>query len=183
MKSITEALYSQPQWVQPRAVQNRFELRADQDLYAELEFPRWYGSLANAAAAEERWTFKRVGFFNPRVTVRSQGSEIDLAVFHPKWTGTEGTVQLSGRAAYTWKTANFWATEYIWLNADGVPLIVYKQGIEASWLADLFKTQARVEIQPSAQDLPDLALLVLLGWYLIVLKQQDDASIAATAVG
>ena len=183
MKSITEALYSQPQWVQPRAAQNRFELRSGEDLFAEIEFPKWYGSLANAAAAGARWTFKRVGFFNPRVTVRSEGSETDLAVFRPKWTGTEGTTQLAGGAAYTWKTANFWATEYAWLDAAGEPLILYKQGIEASWLADLFKTQARVEIQPSAQGLPELALLVILGWYLIVLKQQDDASIAVTAVG
>ena len=184
MKSIKEALYTQPQWVQPRASQNRFDLRSGEDLYAELEFPKWYGSLAIATSAEERWTFKRVGFFNPRVTVRSEGSETDLAVFRPKWTGSEGTTQLANGAAYTWKTANFWATEYTWLNSAGEPLILYKQGVEASWLADLFKTQARVEIQPAAQGLPELALLVILGWYLIILKQQDDASVVATtAVG
>ncbi len=184
MKLIKEAIHSQPQWVQPRASQNRFELRSGEDLYAGLEFPKWYGSLAIATSAEQRWTFKRVGFFNPRITVRSEGSESDLAIFRPKWTGNEGTAQLASGAAYTWKTANFWATEYAWQNAAGEALILYKQGIEASWLADLFKTQARVEIQPAAQGIPDLALLAILGWYLIVLKQQEDAgAAAAVAVG
>jgi hypothetical protein len=181
MKSILEAIYNSPQWVQPRASQNRFEMRSAESLFADLEFPKWYGSLAIATAAEERWTFKRVGFFNPRITVRSEGSETDLAVFRPKWTGNEGTAQLANGATYTWKAANFWATEYAWQNAAGETLILYKQGVEDSWLADLFKTQARVEIQPSAQGLQDLALLVILGWYLIVLKQQDDAGVAATA--
>jgi hypothetical protein len=184
MKTIQEALYTQPQWVQPRASQNRFDLRSGEDLYAQLEFPKWYGSLAIATAAGQRWTFKRVGFFNPRVTVRGEGSETDLAVFQPRWTGTEGTAHITNGAAYTWKTANFWATEYVWLNTAGELLIQYRQGIEASWLADLFKTQSRVEIQPSAQALQDLSLLVSLGWYLIVLKQQDDASaVTAATVG
>lgn len=184
MKSIKEALYTQPQWVQPRAMKNIFELRSGDDQYAEIEFPKWYGSLANAIAVEGRWTFKRVGFFNPHVTVRTEGSDQDLVIFRPKWTGTEGTAQFTGGAAYVWKTANFWATEYVWLNANGDPLVVYKQGVEASWLADIFKTQARVEIQPAAEGLRELSLLVMLGWYLIVLKQQDDASVVTiTAAG
>ena len=62
--------------------------------------------------------------------------------------------------------------------------MLYKQGVEASWLADIFKTQARVEIQPAAEGLRELSLLVMLGWYLIVLKQQDDASVVTiTAAG
>ncbi len=181
MKPITQAIYSTPQWVQPRAMQNRFELRAGDDLFAVLEFPKVFGSLATAITEEGRWTFKRAGFFSPRVTVRSEGSETDLAVFRPKWTGNEGTLQFPGGAAYTWKTANFWATQYLWQTESGEALILYKQGIEDARLADLFKTQARVEIQPGAQGLIELPLLVLLGWYLMILKQQDDSAVAATA--
>ncbi len=181
MKSITQAIYSTPQWVQPRAAQNRFELRAGEELFAVLEFPKPFGSLAVASTEEERWSFKRAGFFSPRVTVRSEGSESDLAVFRPKWTGNEGTLQFPDGAAYIWKTANFWATQYLWQKETGEPLILYKQGIEDAGLGDLFKTQARVEIQPAAQGLKELPLLVLLGWYLMILKQQDDSAVAATA--
>ena len=183
MTKLAELVGHELKWIQPHALKMEYELHTGDIVVATLRFRSSFGSFATATSADGSWTFKRVGFFNPRVTVRSEGSETDLAVFRPKWTGSEGTTQLANGAAYTWKTANFWATEYAWQNSAGEPLILYKQGVEASWLADLFKTQARVEIQPSAQGLQDLALLVLLGWYLIVLKQQDDASIAVTAVG
>ena len=46
---------------------------------------------------------------------------------------------------------------------------------------DLIKGQARVDITPEAQDDDRLALLSQIGWYLIVL-QQEDVMATATAV-
>jgi hypothetical protein len=56
------------------------------------------GSLANAGSADGDWTFKRSGFWNPRVTARVAGSDTDIAVFRPRWMGG-GTLELpDGRA-------------------------------------------------------------------------------------
>jgi hypothetical protein len=185
MKPVRYAIGNQPQWVQPRITQNQFELRVGDDLFAVLVFPKMFGSLANAQAADGQWTFKRVGFFSPRVTVRKEGTDTDLAEFRPRWTGSEGTVQFTGGASFTWKQANFWATEYAVLDSSGETLILFRQGIPDAHLSDLFKVQASVEIRPGAQDLQELTLLVLLGWYLMILKQQDDtsATAATAAVG
>lgn len=166
------------EWVQPKTFQNRYELRSGEQVVATLEFPKTFGSLAIAAAADGRWTFKRVGFFSTRITVRVEGLEDELAVYHPKWTGTEGKLQLAGGEVYTWKVANFWATQFVWM-AGEQPLILFRPGVEDSGISDWFKTQARVEIQPQAAGLKHVSLLVLMGWYLMILKQQDDA--AATA--
>jgi len=54
-------------------------LRAGDDLVATLRFQR--GSLADAEAEGHHWTFKRQGFWQPRVTVRLAGSDADVAVF------------------------------------------------------------------------------------------------------
>lgn len=166
------------EWIQPKTFQNRYELRAGENLAATLEFPKTFGSLAIATAADGRWTFKRVGFFNPRITVRVEGQEAELAVYHPKWTGTEGKLQISSGEVFTWKVANFWATQFVWLAGDQ-PLILFRPGVEDTHMSDWFKNQARVEIQPEAGSLKQVSLLVLMGWYLMILKQQDDA--AATA--
>jgi hypothetical protein len=58
-------------------------------------------------------------------------------------------------------------------------LVSFESGLGQSKLADLFKTQARVEIDLRGRALPELPLLVLLGWYLIVLQKEDAAAVAA----
>lgn len=181
MENISQAVYFHPQWVQPKAMQNRFELRAEAHLFAVLEFPKMFGSLATATWAEGCWTFKRVGFFSTKITVRKEGEETDLYVYRPKWTGAEGTLYSGDQPMYNWKVANFWATQFAWLDGYGRPLILFKPGVEDPGLADLFKVQAKVEIQPEAQGLKDLPLLALLGWYLMILHQQDSAAAAAAA--
>ncbi len=180
MENFAQAMNKNLLWIQPKALQRRFELRDEEMLVAALEFKSSYGSLAAATTAEENWTFKRVGFFNPRVTVRRSEEEIDLAVYRPKWTGTQGVLEFTAGRSYIWKVANFWATRYEFLDSAGQPLLAYQSGIEHGKLSDLFKNQARVEILPTAHGLPELPLLVLLGWYLIVLSQEDSA-VAATA--
>jgi hypothetical protein len=46
-------------------------------------------------------------------------------------------------------------------------------------VSDLFKTQALVEIEPQVYALAELSLLVLLGWYLVILHQDDVAAASA----
>jgi len=49
-------------WVQPRALQMNYELRADEELVATVRFRSLSGSFATAKSADGCWTFKRVGF-------------------------------------------------------------------------------------------------------------------------
>ena len=182
MESLARNLNTPLEWVQPKSLQNRYELRAGDALYAVIEFLKLFGSLATAISADGRWTFKRVGFFNPRISIRNAGEETDLGMFYPRWTGTEGKLQMANGAAFTWKAANFWATQFAWQMEAGEPFIVYRQGVEDATISDWFKTQARVEVRPEARSLPQISLLVMLGWYLMILKQQDDAgAVAATS--
>ena len=70
-------------WSQPKALQRIFELREGNRLFGTLSFVKSLGSLAEASMAAGDWTFKRVGFFRPHVTVRRRGQETDLAVYQP----------------------------------------------------------------------------------------------------
>jgi hypothetical protein len=180
MESLSNATHLKLFWVQPRAMERSFVLRGDEREFASLEFKSSFGSLALAEAADGRWTFKRVGFFNPRVTIRRAGEELDLGVYRPRWTGSEGTLEMGGRT-YVWKTANFWATQFVLLDSSGGELLRYKEGAQKSKLSDIFKNQAQVEIAPHAWRLPELSLLVMLGWYLIILHQEDAAAAATAA--
>ena len=168
-------------WVQPKALQRQFELRTDDQLIATLRFEKAFGTLATAESADGRWTFKRVGFLSPRVTVRRAGEETDLAEYRPRWTGTEGTLAFAAGRQYHWKTANFWATRFVWRDEGGDLLVTFQSGGKKAKLSDVFKTQARVRFEPAGEGGDDLPLLTLLGWYLIVLQQEDSAAVVAAA--
>ena len=81
MKEMTDSAGSTLEWIEPKVMQNFFELRDEaKSLYASLTFRTPFGSFAVAETAHGTWSFKRVGFLNPGVTVRSQGAAEDLAL-------------------------------------------------------------------------------------------------------
>ncbi|HMD83192.1 MAG TPA: hypothetical protein VKO18_00665 [Terriglobia bacterium] len=178
MESLRVTPEIHPSWFQPRTLERSFELRDGERLLGTLHFPRFGGSLAMASFAAGEWTFKRVGFLRPRVTVRRSGEEVDLAVYKPRGWGSEGELQFAGGHSYAWKPANFWATRYAFVDGAERAVVTFKPGAEESKWSDLFKFQALVEIDPSADGLEELPVMVALGWYLMILHH-DDASGAA----
>jgi hypothetical protein len=181
MESLHVTPESRPSWFQPRTLERSFELRDGERLLGTLQFPKWSGSLAMASLAAGEWTFKRVGFFRPRVTVRLPGQEADVAVYQPKGWGSGGEVQFAGGRIFAWKPANFWATRYAFLDGAERAIVTFKPGGEESKWSDLFKFQALVEIDPSADGLEELPLLVSLGWYLMILHHDDSEGAAVVA--
>jgi hypothetical protein len=171
VRPISEIAGQELLWVQPAAFSRDHELRAGDDVVATLRFQR--GSLADAEAAGGHWTFKRQGFWQPRVTVRTAGSDADLAVFHPRWVGG-GALEFPDGHAVRLSSANLWQSEWLWQDNEK-PLIRFKGR------HGLIKARGAVEIQPEAVALPDLAMLVLLGWYLILLHAEDSAAASSAA--
>jgi hypothetical protein len=158
-----------------------FSLHAGEQEYARLEFQSAFGSRALAETAAQRWSFKRVGFFNPRVTVRRPDQDTDLAVYQPRWTGTEGTLTLAGGQTFQWRATNFWATRFAFMDSRGEILLEFKEGTQEGHFSDLFKTQAQVQIAQNFGELEQIDLLVTLGWYLLILYHEDAAGVAAAA--
>jgi hypothetical protein len=165
-------------FTQPRAMERTFELRAGDELVATLAFQSAFGSLALARTAQGGFTFKRVGFFSPRATARREGSETDLAVYTPRWTGRDGELVLADGERLRFGTANFWGTRFALGDAEGRTVVTLGPDPEIHRVSDLFRTQALVTVDPSAAARPDLALLLLLAWYLVVLHHEDAATTA-----
>jgi len=93
--------------------------------------------------------------------------------------GSEGELQFAGGHIYAWKSANFWATKFNFVNRAGRTAVAFRPGAEESKWSDVFKFQALVEIDPSASHLEELPLLLALGWYLMILHHEDAASAGA----
>lgn len=172
MKRLAEMTGLPLQWTQPSAWREAYELRAGDDVVATLHFRSAFGSYATAETADDCWTFKRVGFWKTRVTVRRCDADQDLAVFsNNTWRGG-GTLELSDGRRYRAST-NTWQTRYEITDEAGESLLLFAIG-------GVFRQSAQVTIQPAATRLDTLPLLLTLSWYLVVMMHQDSA--AATVV-
>jgi hypothetical protein len=163
-------------WEQPNGWQRSFVLSSGEAIYAKLDFNSAFSTLADAMTEGEHWTFKRVGCFSARVTVRRTGSKVDLATYYPNWTGSHGQIQFSTGELYTWRISNFWATRYSISKEDGIELFSYQSGSRNWKFTNLFKQQVQVVLCPKAWQIKELPILILLGWYLVILQQEDSAT-------
>ena len=173
MRTIREVAGQELVWVQPARMKQSFELRAGDEVVATLRWER--SSLATGETAGQQWTFKREGFWHPRITVRVPGSDDNVALFNPGWTGG-GTLELAQGRTLHFGAANFWRSEWAWEEKKDSPLVRFKSH------PGLLKTEGQVEIEASAAESSDLPLLVVLGWYLLILFARDtSAQAGATA--
>lgn len=174
MLKIAELIGRELKWTQPHALKMEYELRADDELAATLRFKSSFGTLATAESADGCWTFKRIGFWQTKVTVRACGSDTDLAVFKNNTWNNGGTLEFPG-GRKIFASLNFWATRYEFTTEADELLLRYTK------IGGLVHFSARVEIQPHAAALPELPWLVMLGWYLPVMVYRDAAvTVAAT---
>jgi hypothetical protein len=172
MKKIAELIGRELEWVQPSAWKMEYELRAGDELIATLRFRSSFGSFATAESADGCWTFKRVGFWQTRVTIRGCGSEMDIAMFmNNTWSGGGALELPDGRKVLA--TTNLWQTNFEFRTEAGEALVRLKTG-------GLVHLSAAVEIQPSAAGMPELPWVVMFGWYLTVMMYMDTASSAGT---
>jgi hypothetical protein len=173
MKRMAEVADRGLVWVQPSVMKDAYELRAGDEVVATLVFRR--STLATAETGDRSWTFKREGFWRPQVTVRAADSEQNEAIFRPGWAGG-GTLELGGGRTLRLGAANFWHTQWDWQLPDGSTAVHFKSR------SGFLKSGAEVQIEDGARHLPELPLLVVLGWYLLVLFARDAASSSSASV-
>lgn len=168
MRRLADVIHSQLRWVQPHVFQPVYELRQGDDTVATLALRSVFGSFATARSADGAWTFKRVGFWQTRATVRAEGGTADMAVFeHHTWSGG-GTLRVaSGRSIRV--TTNLWQSKIEFQLADDHFLFRYRT-------EGFLRQQAELEILPSLEAMPEMPWLILFGWYLVVMMHQDSSN-------
>ncbi len=163
------------QWKQPEAVRRYHELSIDNQRVATLNFDKnWGGSLATAACEFGVWTLKRNGFLSPRITLRAQGAETDLAVFEPKWTGG-GMLRFAAGRAYELKSLSMWGGDWAFVDERGAHLLTL-HGPHG-----MVRNSGEITADLAAADAPTLYLLAIIAWYVNLLMAEDAAACAGAS--
>lgn len=178
MKAFSEGVGRSLEWKQPASRKQLYELLAGRDVVANMVFRSSAGTLATIETAHGSRTFKRVGFLDARVTGRRAGSEKNTAVFTPSFWGA-GTLAFADRETFLWKSLGFWRSEWAFCDSRLRNLVTFKRWPDKSRLKDIFKTHVLVEIDARAVSGARLPYLATLGFYLMLLSQQDTTLLAA----
>jgi len=75
------------EWTQPKASEKYFELRDQGLIIGSMRFRSSSGTLAVVQSDSRQWSFKRIGFTFPKVTLRNEGDEGNIAEYQPKVWG------------------------------------------------------------------------------------------------
>ncbi len=173
MKVIGQLVGQRLKWAQPNGWKLKFQLEADDQPAASLEFRSMLGSFATGVSGDGSWTFKRTGFVRTKVTIRRSGEETEVATFaNNTWSGG-GTLHLSsGRVLQA--SSNLWQSQIVFQTESGEPLLTFKSG-------GFVHLSAELVIEPAGWKLPELPWIVMLGWYLLVMMRMEGGATAAAA--
>jgi hypothetical protein len=173
LTAIDAATLKTCEWRQEDAFRRCWDLWDSYRQLAQLSFPKMFGSSATASIAGAVWTFKRVGFFSPRTTARSQGQAADIATYEPNFAGTKGTITVGG-SRLRLRSSNFWSTEWVVEDAHNRALLTFHN-------KGMFKHGAAVTVEEAGRERTDLPLLLTFCWYILVLYMEDASAATATA--
>ncbi len=162
MKTIREAADQDLKWKRTKWWKREFALRSGDEVLAMLYKEKRTGRTIGEAS-DGRWAFKRRGFLSTDIVITELAYQTEIAVVK---RGRNAGITFSDGRMLAWQRSSFWRDEWDWVDSDGSPLIHFDRG-------------KNVVLEPLALTLPALSLLILAGWHLKVLQQEEAASSAA----
>jgi hypothetical protein len=100
------------------------------------------------------------------INIRFADSDQQLATYEPNFTGQKGALKYKGGQYVEFQATNFFNTEWQWLTPEGIGLIGFRQ-------KGAGKPSALVFLGEDSLQRVDLDLLLLLGFYVLLLLCED----------
>lgn len=126
------------------------------------------GGSAEARSGDGSWRFRRRGLVHGAVLVTAGEDETPAATLRRYWR--RAVLRLEGGREYVWRGESFWSLASRFEDANGTPVVRIRRALWPPVGA------ARVEIESSAAEAGERALLACLGWYLSVLDHRRHAA-------
>ncbi len=160
-------------WMRTAKEPPEFMLLAGDRPLAHLRWTRPGGSLAAAETSAASWSLKRGGFLTPHVTIRDASGRADVGRLEVHLR--QGTFDLVGGRSFRLRRAGLLVPAWQVTDASGALLAHIEPVREKARLEG-----GSVEVEPAGRTLPDLPLLLVVGWYFIVLAWFEDEALAAS---
>lgn len=151
-------------WTQPKRLQSDYLLRSNDQVLGTLQYENnHFIRRAAAKTAEGEWRFKYTRFSLPKVTISNNDNLLAEAILETNW-GWYGNLDLPDGCQYLWKPTEPSENEFCFLTPEDHPVVYFRPRF------GFFKLESEVEIDPAVLHNPQLPLLTMLGWFLVLLR-------------
>ncbi|QDA59513.1 hypothetical protein [Hymenobacter jejuensis] len=137
-----------------------YELQNGEIVVGTLKRQSIWQPLTEASTPAQSWTFKRIGCFHRKITVRPAGAPTNSALVSRQWNGQAEIVFANGKQFY-FRKKSFWSTTWQWRTETGEVLAELRRTFTLTPQVGLTRLSAL------GTTLPEAPLLCLLGWHLI----------------
>jgi hypothetical protein len=154
-------------WIRTDSRERSYQLRDGRSKVISLTWQNIRGTCATAEARSERWIYTCIGYLSKQVIVQSPTTGKTVAIFKPGAGG--GVLRFIDGRTYILKSAHPMRPEMQWQDEQGCTIVRFNGAFG-------FDTKSgEVDL---AKDIPsdqlyDTAMLVSLGWYLMVSSHLD----------
>ena len=157
-------------WVKPRWLKREYELHAGDSLAATLAWTRRNEALGRWAGGQYR--FRQEGWLRARTLVYRGSGGTETTDEHAEPVATSArrgsTLTLSDGRTLLWKQPKRLTSERVWVDQSGNELVRFRP---FAWTG-----ANTVTIYPGAAPEAEVALVLLLGQYLLVLAAEEAAA-------
>jgi len=133
---------------------------------------RWEGTFnyqVYAKTAQQSWIFRPKGLWQKRLVISEAENHQTIATFQRALNGS-GILRFFDGRIFIYDNTSLRSGEWAWLNGESTPLVH-------------FLKHSRVEIEPSANTMPELLLLIVFGFFLLKLADAEAVSASLEMVG
>lgn len=173
MRRLTEVRNEPLIWTETGAFSRVYRLVHEDEQLAALRIAGFGDRRSSAESAEGRWNLRREHWFSPHVIVTDAASGRSIARFEGRWFGG-GTLSVEGGESFEWRFLSYWRSERGFVRENGEPAVRFRKlaTLEAS---SLFRKRATLTIEPDRISERELAVMAVLGWYLVVRAMRRSA--------
>jgi len=145
-------------WEQPSWTRREYALRMGREVVATLRWPGIFGFTAEGETAEGRYRIRMPNLFSDRAVIHAGDSDSEVAVWEPRWH-RGGTVRFPGGRTFRIRRGDFFGRRlYLEDEAGAVLSILHSRRL-------FLRQGAQVEVQPGAERVRELPLLLIIAWY------------------
>ncbi len=167
MKPIRDVIGRELLWHRTRMIPVRYELRADAEPLATVEWLNPFRAQVRAAAASDAWRMRKAGPFSRRVLVTDWTNGRDAA----EYTGgvMRGAIRLADGREFELSRLGFLPRAIAVRRRDGGEIL------RITWRWVSLRVVGSLAVEPSAAAEPALGMLASLALFVLVLRRKRAA--------
>lgn len=161
---------------QMHAFKNQFELQQGEHILGTLTFSGRMGIKGEFASLDRQQPipFTYHGLSGKHLTITDTSTDTLLGQFERSWTGSHGKLMLADGRMLGWRNTSRWKSTFVLEDAEGHQIIRFSSKLGR-------KLGAQAEVDATAAALPELTLLLVLGFFLLIVANETMlVSILAT---